>query len=181
MAINYAKAQELFLKGLGVEEIAKKLKCSTGALNNNVKKWKVKIPVEEDKEKMLSPQKNFSSGEKTSKKGQLKNEFTSLELLEEVEENNLEVISETTEREILQVKRFYKSQMKIVRTKIKELLGEPYHEETIKEIGLLTKLIELLGKSQKVDWAVYDILEYKDLVAFEIAIKKLETEFRKRG
>lgn len=159
MAIDYKKVKTLYQKGLTVKEIAKRMKCKESTLNNNTRKWKIKeeeIPIQE----ILPPDTSLSS---------------------KLEEGENQVITETTEKEILQVKKFYKIQMKLVRTKIKELLGEPYHEETIKEIGLLTKLIELLGKSQAVDWKVYDILEYKDVLQFEMTLKKIELDLKNGG
>ena len=147
--IDWEKVQKLHQQGFKPTEIAKKLKCSTGTLYNNKDKWFIE-PEEEREER-----------------GQL--------VAEAIQE--APIINATTDKEITEVKEFYKSTLKEIRGKITKILKvKDPEEDTFKELQILEKLIKIIKEARHIDYTVNDILTYKDLATLEVTVKKLELD-----
>ena len=97
------------------------------------------------------------------------------------EESKKEAANELVEnvisdKNILEVKEFYKNTLRDIRKRITGILKEKACEESFRELQVLEKLMKILKEARHIDYTVNDILSYTDLVSLEVAIKKLELE-----
>lgn len=77
------------------------------------------------------------------------------------------------------IKDFYIKQMGKIRGKIDLLLNSEIDEETFKEVQLLEKLLTAINKAMDMDYKLYDIMSYRDVVALENTLNRFELEILK--
>lgn len=77
------------------------------------------------------------------------------------------------------IKDFYIKQMGKIRGKIDLLLNSEIDEETFREVQLLEKLLTAINKAMDMDYRLYDIMSYRDVVALENTLNRFELEILK--
>lgn len=136
--------------GLTLVQIAKKLKVSVGTLRNNKKKYTDDVPTQ-------------ASSSATGEIGM--SPIVAKELDVEQQQKN--------------IKDFYIKQMGKIRGKIDLLLNSEIDEETFREVQLLEKLLTAINKAMDMDYRLYDIMSYRDVVALENTLNRFELEILK--
>jgi len=150
--IDWEKVKSLAEKGFTVPEIAKKMKMAAGTLYNNKAKW-------QSKEEEIQEEAGEIVGEVIIK-----------------EPEKTPIHNATTDKEVIEVKEFYKSTLSEIRRRITGILKERACEESFRELQVLEKLIKIVKEARHIDYTVNDILTYKDLATLEVMVKKLELD-----
>lgn len=154
-SLDWEKVKLLAEKGYTPKEISKKLKIAVGTLYNNKDKWYPFYEREKESHKQ--------SGEIIGK-AVIKNP------------ESMPINNSTSSREIIEVKEFYKNTLTDIRSRISKLLNGRVTEDVFQELQILDKLVKIIKEMRTIDYAVNDILTYKDLATLEVMVKKLELE-----
>lgn len=147
--IDWDKIKKMAEKGFSVKEISESIGVAKGTLYNNKSKW--------------SPVLKKESAECIT------------EVLER-ESNKLPSNNVSSEKEVLEIKEFYKKTLKSIKERISDVLSREFHDDSHLELQLLDKLVRVTKETRRLDYIIYDILTYKDLATLEIMVKKLEME-----
>ena len=154
--IDWDKVQKMAEKGFSVKEISENMGIAKGTLYNNKSKWAPKL-----------------------------NKESTACITEVLEGDNSKLPTNnlSPEKEVLEIKEFYKKTLKKIKERISDVLSREFHDDSHLELQLLDKLVRVTKEARQLDYIIHDILTYKDLATLEIMVKKLEMEvinFRNR-